>query len=194
MSLLIAVDIDNCLNNLTEAILEVYNADSGDNLSLSDITAYHIENFVKPAYKDNFFHYFLDREVWKKIKVQPHCREIIARLFNEGHRIIFVTTTEPENLPKKKNWLMRNFPFLNIRKSLFSCPVKQLVKCDILIDDCLGNLTDDRGYYSVCLDYPWNKSNLVDYTEPCFTRANDWIGVYEKVKMVESLIKENVDE
>ena len=33
MSLLIAVDIDNCLNNLTEAVLEVYNADSGDNLS-----------------------------------------------------------------------------------------------------------------------------------------------------------------
>lgn len=190
MSLLIAVDIDNCLNNLTEAILEVYNADSGDNLSLSDITAYHIENFVKPEYKKFFYQYFLDRNVWKKIKVQLHCREIIARLHNEGHRIIFVTTTEPENLPKKKNWLMRNFPFLDIRKSLFSCPVKQLVKCDILIDDCIANVTGKRDYYSILLTYPWNKDRGLD-SVPMLTEAKDWNEIYTRVKAIESLIKES---
>lgn len=193
MSLLIAVDIDNCLNNLTECVLEVYNADSGDNLSLSDITAYHIENFVKPEYKKFFYQYFLDRNVWKKIKVQPHCREIIARLHNEGHRIIFVTTTEPENLPKKKNWLMRNFPFLDIRGALFSCPVKQLVKCDILIDDCIANVTGKRDYYSILLTYPWNKDRGLDGVS-MLTEAKDWNEIYTKVKVIESLIKENEDE
>lgn len=188
--MLISVDIDNCLNNLTECVLEVYNADSGDNLSLSDITAYHIENFVKPDYKDKFYQYFLDRNVWKKIKVQPHCREVLAKLFNEGHRIIFVTTTEPENLPKKKNWLMRNFPFLDIRKSLFSCPVKQLVKCNILIDDCIANATGERDYYSILLTYPWNKNKGLDGA-PMLTEAKDWNEIYTKVKVIESLLKEN---
>lgn len=187
--MLIAIDIDNTLNNLTEAILEVYNTDSGDNLSLSDITAYHIENFVKPEYKRIFYQYFLDAEVWKKIKLQSHCREVIAKLNREGHKIIFVTTTEPENLPKKKNWLMRNFPFLDIRKSLFSCPVKQLVKCDILIDDCIGNLTGEREYYSICLDYPWNREETNHI--PNFTRAKDWNEIYNKIKTIESLTKEN---
>ena len=187
--MLIAVDIDNTLNNLTEAILEVYNADSGDNLSLSDITAYHIENFVKPEYKKFFYQYFLDRSVWKKIKVLPHCREVIARLHNEGHRIIFVTTTEPENLPKKKNWLMRNFPFLDIRRSLFSCPVKQLVKCDILIDDCITNVVGERDYYSILLTCPWNNDKSLD-DAPMLTRAKDWLEVYDKIKIIESLIKE----
>lgn len=192
MKLTISVDIDNVLNNLTESVLSVYNADSGDNLSLSDITAYHIENFVKPPYKENFWHYFLDKRVWKQISIIDGCREVIAKLFNEGHRIIFVTTTEPENLPKKKNWLMRNFPFLDIRKSLFSCPVKQLVKCDVLIDDCIANLMGEKDYYSICLDYPWNRKG-VDHA-PMFTRAKDWNEIYERVKMIETLLKENENE
>lgn len=110
--MIISVDIDNVLNNLTEAILSVYNADSGDDLSLSDITAYHIENFVKPSYRENFWHYFLDKRVWKRISIVDGCREVIAKLYNEGHTILFITKTEAENLPKKKNWLQRNFPFL----------------------------------------------------------------------------------
>ena len=189
MSLLIAVDIDNCLNNLTEAVLEVYNADSGDNLSLSDITRYNIENFVKPEYKRCFHQYFLDKNVWKKVKVQPYCREIIAKLHSEGHHIIFVTTTEPENLPKKKNWLMRNFPFLDVRTSLFLCPIKQLVKCDILIDDCIANVTGERDYYSILLTYPWNSNKGLDGA-PMLTEAKDWNEIYTKIKAIESLMKE----
>lgn len=190
MGLVIGVDIDNVLNNLTESVLKVYNSDSGDNLSLSDITAYHIENFVKPEYKETFWHYFLDKRVWKGISIIDGCREIIAKLHNEGHIIIFVTTTEAENLPKKKNWLQRNFPFLEIRKRLFSCPIKQLVKCQVLIDDCISNVTGTRDYYSILLDYPWNSNKDVD-NAPMITRANNWNEIYDRIKMIESLIKEN---
>lgn len=191
--MLISVDVDNTLNNLTEAVLSVYNADSGDNLSLSDITAYHIENFVKPEYKETFWHYFLDKRVWKGISIIDGCREIIAKLHNEGHIIIFVTTTEAENLPKKKNWLQRNFPFLEIRKRLFSCPIKQLVKCDILIDDCIANATGTRDYYSILLDYPWNNKKGIDNAS-MITRANNWNEIYDRIKMIESLMKENEGE
>jgi len=193
MRLIIGVDIDNVLNNLTEAVLSVYNSDSGDNLSLSDITAYHIENFVKPAYKENFWHYFLDKRVWKRISIIDGCREVIAKLYNEGHTILFITTTEAENLPKKKNWLQRNFPFLEIRKCLYSCPRKQYMRCDILIDDCLKNLVGDKEYYSVCLTYPWNTTELEE-SVPMFTRAKDWNEIYNKVKMIETLLKEDENE
>ena len=191
--MIISVDIDNILNTLTEAVLDVYNADSGDSLTLSDITEYRIENFVKPEFRKNFYQYFLDKRIWKRIKVQPRCREVLAKLHREGYRIIFVTTTEPENLPKKKNWLIRNFPFVDTRSSLFSCPTKQLLKCDVLIDDCLGNLIGDREYYSLCLDYPWNREEWAD-KEPNFSRLKDWNEVYDKIKMVESLLKEDEDD
>ena len=191
--MIIAVDIDNTLNSLTEAVLSVYNEDSGDNLALSDITEYRIEDFVKSEFKNKFYQYFLDKKVWKQIYVQPHCREVLAQLHREGHMIIFVTTTEPENLPKKKNWLIRNFPFIDVRHSLYSCPTKQLIKCDILIDDHIGNLVGDREYYSICIDYAWNRKEWAD-KEPCFTRVKDWNEIPDRINMIADLLKENEDD
>ena len=54
----IGIDIDNVLNNLCEAVLSVYNEEADDNLKVSDITKYNIENFVKPQYKDGFYKIF----------------------------------------------------------------------------------------------------------------------------------------
>jgi len=55
----IGVDIDSVVNDLSAAVLEVYNEDSGDNLTISDITDYMIEKFVKPEYKESFHKIFI---------------------------------------------------------------------------------------------------------------------------------------
>ena len=65
--MIVGIDIDNCLNNLCEAVLSVYNEDSGDSLKQSDITDYYIEKFVKEPFKDNFYRYFTDKRTWKRI-------------------------------------------------------------------------------------------------------------------------------
>lgn len=54
----ICIDIDGVVNNLPEAVIEVYNEDYNDHLTIDDITAYNIENFVKPEAKENFYKYF----------------------------------------------------------------------------------------------------------------------------------------
>lgn len=194
MPLTIMIDIDGCLNTLDSTVIEVYNEDSGDNLSPQDITEYHIEKFVKPEYRKDFYKYFLDARVWKRIGVVKGCQEVIRKLWDEGYNVIFVTKTECENLVKKRNWLNRTFPFIganNMRKILFSAPNKQLIRADVAIDDALFNLTGDRTYYSICFDKPYNQT---DELIPCFTRAFNWSEVYDKIKMIESLIKENADE
>ena len=86
----IGIDIDNVLNNLCEAVLSVYNEEADDNLKVSDITKYNIENFVKPQYKEGFYKIFLNKEVWRRIKVMPDCQKYILKLFNDGHRILFI--------------------------------------------------------------------------------------------------------
>ena len=50
--LLIGVDIDSVVNDLSAAVLEVYNEDSGDNLTISDITDYMIEKFIDDSIKN----------------------------------------------------------------------------------------------------------------------------------------------
>ena len=78
----ILIDVDNIIGNLCEAVLSVYNEDSGDNLTCEDIKSYYIENFVKEQYKDNFFHYFLDRRVWKRMKYVEGCPRIYSLNFS----------------------------------------------------------------------------------------------------------------
>ena len=194
MRLTIMIDIDGVLNTLDTTVIEVYNEDSGDSLSPQDITEYHIEKFVKPEYRENFKNYFLDKRVWQRINVIGGCQDAIKKLWDEGYSIIFVTKTECENLVKKRNWLNRTFPFIganNMRKILFSAPNKQLIRADIAIDDSLDNLLGDRTYYSICYDKPYNQT---DKLIPMFTRAYNWQNIYDSIKMIETLIKENENE
>ena len=57
--MIIAIDIDNTINNLAEVVVNQYNRDSGDNLSLNDITQYHIENFVREELENKISDYHL---------------------------------------------------------------------------------------------------------------------------------------
>lgn len=179
----IIVDVDNVLNNLCEAVLEVYNEDANDNLTKEQIQSYFIEDFVKLEYRKTLKNYFLDKRVWKKIELKENCQEYLAKLYNSGHQIVFCTATEPDNFKKKANWLQRNFPFIDIRKSLFCCPIKQILRGDILIDDYIRNFGGTT--YSICLAEPWNQHFLTDKKR---FRVNNWKEIYEIIKKIE---KEN---
>lgn len=146
-------DIDGVINNLSEAVLEIYNEDWNDNLTIDDITEYHMENFVKPEAKESFKEYFIDKRVWKKIK--PINIESVQWLINNTD-FYFCTSTEPCNLYKKERWLNRIFKNLNTRKQLIRCHNKGLIEADLLIDDCTKNLLAGN-YTGICVDYPYNQ-------------------------------------
>lgn len=50
----IGVDCDNVINNLVESIINVYNKDYNDNLSVADITTYNMRQFLKMYLKTSF--------------------------------------------------------------------------------------------------------------------------------------------
>lgn len=162
--MIIGVDIDNCIISTTEAVLEQHYADTGERLTLDDITSYYIENHVSEEYRDDFHLIFLKKEMWKRAKVIPNCVEVIKRLHNQGHQIYFVTSTEAKNVAKKSSFLQRTFPFLDIRKRLITTHCKQMIKCDLLIDDCIDNILN-ADYVSILLDYPWNSTAIFDDAE-----------------------------
>lgn len=184
------IDIDGVLNTLDKTVIEVYNEDSGDNLSPQDVTEYHIEKFVKPEYRKDFHKYFLDKRVWQRIEVVDGCQEAIRKLWDDGYNIIFVTKTECENLVKKRNWLNRTFPFIgaeNMKNMLYSAPTKQLIRADIAIDDGIFNLLGDRTYFSICYDKPYNQANDKEISN--FYRAYNWREIYSFVKIIDQFQK-----
>lgn len=184
--MVVGVDIDNCCNNLTECVLRVYNEDSGDNLQLSDITEYGMEKFVKEEYKKDFYKYFLDKRVWKQVEITPNAVSTIKALHEEGHNIIFITTTWAENLPKKKSWLSRHFPFLDIQSCLYAVPKKQMIICDVLIDDCYDNLHGGR-YVPICYNQAWNKDCEI------YHKVSNWNEVYNKIQFIDTYCFKNDD-
>ena len=174
------IDVDNVIGDLCQAVLDVYNEDSGDCLTKEDITSYYIDNFVKSQYKEGFKHYFLDSRVWKQMKYVEGARKYITKLFNDGHDIYFCTKTEMKNAPKKESYLQRTFPFINIRKKLIICPDKTMIRGDILVDDCAENFGGQK--YSIVLDCCWNKHFKEDDIKNF--RCKSWEEIYETIQKI----------
>lgn len=181
--MIIGIDIDGTINNLCESVLSVYNEDSGDNLTVDDITEYYIENFVKPEYKEGFHRYFMDKRVWKRVSIDEEARKYIIALHEKGHEIYFVTSTEPENVKKKAGWLQKNFPMINIRKQLIVCHNKQLLSgLTVLVDDYGKNLIGGH-YHKLLLDKPWNQN--VNEDETGIVRCISWSDVYRNLERLQ---------
>lgn len=177
--MIIVVDCDNILNNLCEAVLEVYNEEWDDNLKIENITQYYMDTFVKEPAKKTFYHYFYNKDVWKKIKSNPDAKKYINLLREQGHRVLLCTATEPYNVYKKSQWCFREYGF-DPRKEFFSCPDKTLLRADILIDDYPKNFGGAK--YHICLNAPWNINAEGDFI-PC----DNWKEIYEEIQK----LKEN---
>jgi len=55
----------------------------------------------------------------------------------------------------------------------------------------LFNLIGDKEYMSICIDMPYNQTNE---NIPMFTRAYNWQDIYDNIKMIETLLKEDDNE
>lgn len=161
-------------------MLDVHFENTGERLSLNDIKSYGIEDYVSEEYKKGFHKIFLDKRVWKRVQLLPNCVETIRQLHNMGHKIYFITATETANVHKKFQFLCRTFPFINVRKRLITTQRKQMIKVDVLIDDCIDNLIDGE-YYGILFDYPWNK-NMSTLN---MTRVNEWNEVIDVIKNID---------
>ena len=183
--MIIGIDCDNVVCNTTESVLAQHYADTGEKLTLDDIKSYYIENYVSDDYKDDFHLIFYKKEMWKRVKVIPHCVEVIKRLYDRGDSIYFVTSTEPQNITKKARFLQRTFPFLDIRKCLITTHCKQMIGVDILIDDYEMNLINGS-YFGILMDYPWN-ANFDDASDENIYRVNNWLEVEPMIEYIEKV-------
>ena len=187
--MIIVTHVDPTVCNTTESVLVQHYIDTGEKLTLDDIKTYYIENYVSDDYKDDFHLIFYKKAMWKRVKVIPHCVEVIKRLHDRGDSIYFVTSTEPQNITKKARFLQRTFPFLDIRKCLITTHCKQMIGVDILIDDYEMNLINGS-YFGILMDYPWNR-NFDDASDDKIYRVFDWTQVEPMIEYIQTLKNSN---
>lgn len=189
--MLIGFDLDGVIVDSPQKVCLYINKRLDLNLTMNDFKTYCMEDALPPKYRWIVETAFKDSALWKEVKLIDGAYDIIQRLWGEGHEIYFITSSLPENLKKKIGHLARNLSFMPydyVWKHTINTQCKQLIKVDVLVDDALHNLTGDRDYFSICMDMPYNQTTEII---PNFTRVKNWDEIYDRIHMVENLIKEN---
>lgn len=189
--MLCGFDLDGVIVTSPQEVVNYVNERLGFNLTMNDFKTYSMEDALPDQYKWIISAAFRDPSMWKKVTLIDGAYDTIKALYEEGHDIYFVTSSLPVNLHKKIKHLTRSldfFPEDYVWKHTVNTQNKQLLKLDVLCDDGLFNLVGQRDYVSICMDMPYNQT---DELIPNFTRAKDWSEVYDKIHMVEKLIKES---
>lgn len=174
--MIIGIDIDDVLNNLTESVLTVYRQDTGHQLFLNDIKQYNMIPFVKKEYRDTFYKYFGDKRVWDIIQPIYEGFDCIIDMWDYGHAVYLVTATHPLNLASKYEWLKKFLPFDPYKKLIVACD-KTRLRLDILIDDCAEHFYGVH-YQGYLIRKPWNERHI-DILGDEVIPVNDWFEIRE---------------
>ena len=185
--MIICVDIDNCLNNLVERTLEVYNSQTGKNIQMSDITTYNFYDCLPKEDADGIIALFKEKELWDSLKPLPYSQEILKKLIKQGHKVLLATATDPINFAWKCDWVSRYFGFIPT-DNIIRIMDKSLLRIDVMVDDYLNNLTNNI-CERVCLNYSWNQSPSKDYAFD-IKRVYSWNDVENIINNIEKEMKE----
>lgn len=179
--MIICVDFDNVLNNLTEKTIELYNSNSDKNIQMSDLTSYDFYSCVNKDDADKMVKLFKNKALWDSLTPIAGAREGLQKLIDAGHKVYIATATAPENFMWKINWLKKYFSFFNI-ENVIRIMDKSLLKCDVLIEDSVEQLIKNKLCERICLDYPWNR-NVSDFVYGIH-RCQNWSEILDEINKI----------
>ena len=180
--MIICVDIDNILNDLTPKTLALYNSRTGKNIQLTDLVSYNFIECLPEEEANAIISLFKEKKLWSSLSPRAGASNGLKTLIKQGHRIYLATATDPVNFAWKVEWLKKNFSFINA-DNVIRIMDKSLLKTDIIIDDHLDNLVGNTAY-RICLDYPWNRDERKDFIHDIH-RVHNWKEIVSTVNDIE---------
>lgn len=185
--MIICVDIDGVLNDLVSKTLTLYNSRTDKNIKLSDITTYSFYECLPKEDADGICELFQEKELWDSLRPLSNAQWGIETLINMGYEVYLATATAPENFYWKVQWIEKYYPLID-RKHIICINNKGLLKCDILIDDCIDNLASNI-CERIVINHPWNQDKEKRYVYDIHS-ANDFKDVINIIKRIERRDKE----
>lgn len=130
----------------------------------------------------NFFFYLNNLNLFEDLKEIKESSKYITKLFEEGHKIIFITKRNTEEKNTTKDWLKKHgIPYhqliMNAHEKGRICLEE---KVDLLIDDAEMNIKDALFYHidALLMNTAYNKK--VEYKK----RVYNWREIYNYVNGV----------
>lgn len=170
----ILVDVDCVVADLMDEWLGIYNAEYSDNLDVSQIVRWGMEEFVKPECGTKIYDYLWLPYLYDHVKPIDGAITGVRWLRRHGYDIRFVTSGVHAG---KAQWLGRHglligeFPLYS--PDLIVAHDKSIIKADIMIDDNIKNCDNFSGT-SILFGQPWNDGLTTGHF-----RADDWADVIQ---------------
>ncbi len=174
----IMIDIDDTI--CTDGIFKLANEFLEDDLILEDIDSYYIQDNIAKDKLDGFHDYFFENNVYDYSEVKEDAVEVIEKLSHEYEIFIvssFLLKNEHERsgilVPRKHEWLIKTLPFIDPTHFVFTSS-KQIIDCDIKIDDLLKNLKGNAKMKLLFTSYHNDKYTKEELEKFGVIRVNSW--------------------
>ncbi len=171
----IMVDMDDVIT--TGGFLYLINKYLGTNYTEDDFDTFYMQDIVPN--KEEFFIWFRKYNMYDYCTLIPDVKEVLESL-SKKYEIFIGTSYIIRDIVKdtafileqKYNFLVNNFPFINPSNIVF-LGNKNILNCDIKIDDRLDNLD---GAKTKLLFTAWHNKNISKekLDKKDITRVNSW--------------------
>lgn|SRR3990167_1228030 len=175
------VDMDGVCVALSQYWFDIYNSETGDNLTFDMVEVWELSSYAK--YPDKMSEILNRPDFFYNAPPNKDAIEYFSKLIEENKFRINILTQAPINsvtaVHDKRRWMEKYFPKFNIHNMIFAHN-KFLVSGDFLLDDHPHHLLswkkeDPSNRISVAFDYKYNRMVDVDY------RVSSWKEFYSLV-------------
>lgn len=174
------VDLDDVL--ALDGYLNMMNSFCNSNYKYEDAISYYVEELLDETTLKAYREFFKNNNVYDYATVAPNSKEVLMKLMLEYE--IYVCSSYysdidhiimPELIPKKCEFLKKNYPFLTSKNFIFTND-KTMIEADVKIDDVIHNL--DNG--DIKLLYTAYHNSKEDLDNDIY-RVDNWQDIENKL-------------
>lgn len=179
----IMIDLDETI--VSGGYIEALNEYLGTNYKPEDIKEYYISNILPPEENSKYLDYFYQNvNVYDHSHLIPDSLEVIKEL-SKYYEIYICTAFYDKRKPEgcaimakyKYEWILKNMPYIDPRKILLTS-AKELIMCDVKIDDKVSNLKRGYGQIKLLLNQKHNEEySKEELAKLGILRVNNWIEI-----------------
>lgn len=183
--LTICIDIDDTIINLLESWIKYLNERYKFNRQLCEIDSWDITSFFPGLSREQVYEPLTQDDFWITVQPKQEAIDIINKLIENGQEIYLCTATDYRNVAIKYEKIIKKyFPCIDW-KHVIICANKQMINCDVMIDDGPHNLIDGN-YYKILYTMPHNKNFDVNNCAD-MVRCKDWKSIFTCLKAIDYL-------
>ena len=174
----ICIDMDDTIENLLPAWLNWLEGQYHFHIDQEDINSWDILTLFPFLTPEQIYAPLYSRDFWKRVTPKEDAIIYIQKLINDGHDVYICTASPYGTLVYKfEEILEKYFPFIDYKHIIVAYP-KQMIKCDIMIDDGYHNLIGGN-YLKILFEANYNRS--FDEKEYNILRVHSWKEIYDTI-------------